>query len=492
MNVSRNVLWNFAGQGAPLLAAVFAIPLLARGLGTERYGVLALIWMVVAYFSLLDLGLGRALTKLLAEKLGARQEQEIPVLAWSALFLMLILGIIGGLLMGFLSPWLVHRVLKVPPALQPETLRAFYLLASSIPAVIGSAGVGGILAAQLRFDLINSVRIPMSIFSFIGPVLVLRFSQSLSTVTAVLVVSRYLSLAILLWLCLRVMPQLGRKVFFKPAVIGPLIRFGSWLTVTNLIGPVMSYLDRFLIGMLISVKEVAYYSTPYDVVTKLTLISDSLVAVLFPAFASSFVRDRKRTVLIFSRGVKYTYLCLFVITLITVTLAHEGLNIWMGSEFALNSTSVLQWIAVGVFINSLARIPYVLIQSIGRPDLTAKLHLIELPFYLSAAWWLITKYGIVGAAIAWTARAALDAIVLFSLAQWLLSSSKAVIEKLSFATLAALFTFYFGSLKLGIVIKVVFLSSALLFLFLVTWHFILTPEERSWKRYLGNVVRTSI
>ena len=50
-----------------MLVALVAIPILVDGLGTARFGILTLAWMVVGYFSLFDLGLGRALTKLTAK-----------------------------------------------------------------------------------------------------------------------------------------------------------------------------------------------------------------------------------------------------------------------------------------------------------------------------------------------------------------------------------------------------------------------------------------
>jgi len=54
--LSRNTVLNLVGQCAPLLVAIFAIPLLIRGLGTDRFGVLTLAWVVIGYFSLFDLG----------------------------------------------------------------------------------------------------------------------------------------------------------------------------------------------------------------------------------------------------------------------------------------------------------------------------------------------------------------------------------------------------------------------------------------------------
>lgn len=146
--LARNVLWNLLGTGAPLLVAIVTIPFLIAHLGTARFGVLTLAWMVVGYFSLFDLGLGRALTKLVAEKLGQDRDDELPALIRTALTLMAIFGVLGGCVVASLSPWLVIAVLKIPLELQPETLIAFYILAASIPIVIGTKGLRGILEAQ--------------------------------------------------------------------------------------------------------------------------------------------------------------------------------------------------------------------------------------------------------------------------------------------------------------------------------------------------------
>jgi len=427
--LARNVIWNLIGNGAPILVAVFCIPLLIRGLGTDRFGVLTLVWALIGYASLFDLGLGRALTQLVAKKLGAGDEREIPALAWTSLLLMLLLGLVGAAAVVLASPWLVHRVLHIPGALQAETLRSFYLLGLSIPVVINTAGLRGLLEAYQRFGLINALRIPMGVFTFAGPLLVLPFSKSLFPVVAVLVVGRLIVWAAHLLLCLRIMPALRQRITWQLSAIGPLLRFGGWMTVSNVVSPLMVTMDRFLIGALLSVAAVAYYVTPFELVTKLLLIPGALVAVLFPAFSTSFVQDRNQTALLYGRTIKFVLLALFPVVLLIVVFAQDGLKLWLGADFAQNSGRVLQWLAVGVFLNCLGQVPFALVQGVGRPDLTAKLHLIELPTYLLALWWLISARGIEGAAIAWTGRVAVDALVLLGLSRWLLPKSAQIIRR---------------------------------------------------------------
>ena len=386
--LGRNAIWNLLSQVAPLAVAVMTIPVLIRGLGTDRFGVLTLVWMVLGYFSLFDLGLGRALTKLVAERLGLGLEGDIPDLVWTALGLMMALGLAGAALVILIAPWLVRGVLQIPGPLQGESLVAFYLLAASLPFLIITAGLRGVMEAYQRVGLINLVNACVRLFSLVGPLLVLPFARGLGPVVAVLVVVRLASWAIHLRLCFGAVPGLRRGVAVRSDLIRPLLSFCGWMTLINIVVPIMMQMDRFFIGALVSTAAVAYYTTPFELVIKGWFIPMAVLGAVFPAFATSFACDRGRTELIFVKSLTYIFILLFPITLALVALAPEGLTLWLGPDFARQSTGVLRWLAIGVFLGALQQVPSSLMQGIGRPDLVAKLHLVELPPYLLAAWHL--------------------------------------------------------------------------------------------------------
>lgn len=471
--LAKNTGWNLLGAGAPLLVAVFAIPLLLVGMGTPRFGLLTLAWVVIGYFGLFDLGLGRALTKLVSDRLGEGREEEIPELVWTALALMLVLGVVGGLVVGLLTPLLVQRTLRIPFELQGEASGAFYLLAASIPVVISTTGLRGVLEAHQRFALVNAVRLPLGVFMFLGPLLVLPFSASLVPIVAVLVVGRVIGWVIHLVLCIRVIPGLRESVTLRRAKVRPLLAFGSWMTVTNIVSPLLVYLDRFLIGAVLSVTAVAYYATPYEVVIRLLIVPSALAGVLFPAFAASLAQDRNRTAQLFGRGTTALALTMFLPLLLIVMLAHEGLTVWLGAEFAQNSTTVLQWLAVGVFANGLARVPFALVQGMGRPDVTAKLHLVELVVYLPALWVLLGMYGIKGAAIAWTARVSIDMVLLFTMAGWFLPPARPYLRRMGWLIAGALVVLTVGTFVSGSLGKGLFMGLAVLGYCAAAWVIVL-------------------
>lgn len=479
--LAKNTIWNFLGQGLPLLVGLVAIPLLVDGLGTERFGILALAWMVIGYFSLFDVGLGRALTKFVAERLGEGRAAEVAVLIWTALVMMAVLGIIGALLLAILTPWLTTRVLAIPIELQSEAVGAFYLLAASVPLVITTVGLAGILQAYQRFDLVAAVRIPMGIWTFLGPLLAVGISNDLVTVVLVLVFGRLVAAIAHIVLCARTVSKLGRKWFPGSIAIGKsLLAYGGWMTVTNVVGPLMVRLDRFVIGIMLTMSAVAYYATPYEIVTRLWIIPNAIVGVLFPAFSSALTGDRDRAARLFERGVSYILLLMLPFALIVTAFAPEGLTLWLGEDFAEQSTPALRWLAIGVLINSLAHVPFGFLQADGRPDLTAKLHLVELPVYFVLLWWLLGLRGIEGAAIAWAVRVTVDAAALYFLAVPRIPRVVAALGPM-LGTLAA----GLGAIALCIVIpsvgaRAIVVLCGLVAYGVVVWYVLLRGEERAW------------
>lgn len=477
--LAKNAFWNLMGAGLPVLVALVCLPIIKTNLGTDRLGIISLGWVVIGYFGLFDLGLSRALTKLVAERLGQERLAEIPALIWTSLFLMAGIGVVGMIIILLIVPWMVTHPLKVPAELQTETIRAFYWIGFAIPIVIVTAGLRGVLEALQRFRLATAIRIPMGIFTYLGPVLVLPFSHSLVPVMAVLVIGRFLAGVAHLWACFHALPSLKGHFSFHRSSVGPLFRFGSWMTVSNLIGPLMVSFDRFLIGSLISVAAVAYYSVPYEMVTRLWLIPAALVGVLFPAFSTTFVSDRARLVFLYESGVKYIYLALFPITLVLIAFAPEALRFWLGADFSRQSAPVAQALGMAVFVNSLSQVPFAHVQGAGRPDITAKLHLIELPIYMVTLFFLARGLGIRGVAFAWFMRVIIDTALLFLFSWRLLPENSFLVKKLPWMAVGALAIFGTAIFLPVPAAKIIFVALASFAVTAGIWHWMLSEREKT-------------
>jgi O-antigen/teichoic acid export membrane protein len=476
--LARNTLWNLIGNVAPMLVAIFCIPLLVKALGTNRFGILTLVWALIGYSTVFDFGLGRALTQLVAARLGTDEQQDVPHLVWTSQLMMLFLGFVGTAILVLFSGWLARHALHVPVGLEGETTRSLYLLAFSIPVVISTAGLRGLLEAYQQFGVTNALRVPTGVFTFVAPLLVLPFSNSLVPVVAMLLGGRLLTWAAHLFYCAKIMPDLRHGIAWRTQAIRRLLHFGGWMTVSNVVGPLMVILDRFVIAAVVSVTAVAYYATPFDAITKLWLVPAALLGVMFPAFSMTFMRDRSRTAVLYGRSVKFLLLILFPVILFIIVMAKNGLRVWLGPEFAEHSTRALQWLAAGMFINCLAQVPFALVQGVGRPDLTAKLHLIELPGYLLALWWLSRTHGIEGAAIAWTSRVFIDAFALFAMSKRFLPHGTHLSPQTSVILILSLVVLTLATQVQDVIFKAIFLLLTILVFVLVTWFAVFSPEER--------------
>ena len=475
----KNTVFNLFGYGSPLIVALFSIPKIISGLGTDRFGVLTIAWVFIGYFGLLDLGLGRALTLVVAEKLGAEQDFEIPSIIWTALFAMLLVSVTISILVLISCHWIIYDALKVPDDLKSEAFWAFTVLALFIPVVVLSVGFRGILEAYQRFDLVNIIRIPHGIFSFVAPLAVIPFSINLIAIVTALCFGRIIVALCQFLLCRKIVSNLNGNFSIAYDKFWMLIRFGGWMTVTNIISPILVYLDRLFIGAILSVSSVAYYATPSEAITKLTLLSGALMSVLFPAISSSFRTNRQQSTLFLQRGVKYIFIFIFPIIAFTVAFAPEGLAYWLNENFMNNSTTVTRVLSVGILFTCLGQIPYAFIQGAGRPDLTGKLHLIEIIPYIILLIISIKYAGIVGAAVIWTSRCIIDSLSMHFLSQKVLNSHRFTI-KLSTLLIFLIFISTFVPLtQLDSLVGRIFIYFTMLTLFFATViRYFLSKDEK--------------
>ncbi len=417
--LARNTSYNLVGQILPLAVGVVAIPIAARYLGTERFGVLGLIWALIGAFGLLDLGLGRATTRYVAACLARSDLTALGPVATLSVVAQTGLGVLGGAALALLTPWLVGLAMSVPAALQAEVRASFLVLAVSIPLVSFTASLRGILEAALRFDVVNVVRAPMAAAMFAVPAIVAAAGGDLLAITTGLLVIRLVTVGVWLRSVRSALPAMRWEWRPTWASFRPLAAYGAWTTISNTVNPLLSYLERFLLASLAGVAAVGYYTGPAEAVMRLLVIPAALAGALFPAVsaADGHIATRADGMRLAVTSLRYLVMGLIPIVLLLIVLAQPLLRLWLGADYAAHGTAAFAILAGGVLINGLAHVPSAYLYGRDRPDLPAKFHLVELPLYVLGAWLLIRAYGITGAALAWTLRVSVDAVLL-GVAMW--------------------------------------------------------------------------
>jgi O-antigen/teichoic acid export membrane protein len=412
-----DVALNYVGLLAPLPAGLVAVPLLLARLGTVRFGMLTLLWALTGYLSFFDLGVGRALTRAVAGHIGSNSGQRIAPLVWTGMLSLSLLGILAGGALSLAAGSIARLIGASDGALLVDVRNSIYWLAASLPLLLASAGARGVLEAHRRFVATNAVRAFVGVGSYLAPLVTVFWWPSLTSVTVAITIVRLLATSLSILFLIRAIPGFRRSPMLDGNEMPGLLWFGGWVTVSSILGPVLVYVDRLLIAFLLPATSIAYYTTPLELASRVWVFPVAVATVLFPLVsASTGSTQSPQDPQFVDTSLNWLILATLPLVLILAGWGSSILGIWLGGDFARTSGPVLEIVTLGILGNSVAQVPFAVLQGSGRPDLTGRLHAIEVLIYLPVSAALIRTFGIEGAAWGWTFRALLDLVALLYLA----------------------------------------------------------------------------
>jgi O-antigen/teichoic acid export membrane protein len=483
--IARNATLNLLTQGWIFLVLLVAMPKLVSYLGEGPFGLFSLAWVIIGYLSFLDVGVNRAATKFVSEYIAEQDHESMHGIVRTALISNLSLGLIGGLAFALISPYLIHSIFKLSNGLENQARWTFYAVALAVPVLLVQGIFRAVLSSFQRFGWINVVDALASTAQWgVAGALAWR-GYGVALVVFSTVVARMVATVAYGIVMFRLVPDLQLSRVRSLHGFRELLHFGGWVTVSQVISPILVYLDRVMIASFVSLGAVALYTVPYEAMFRLRIIPLSLANVLYPAFSERGVETNEAQLQRLYEG-SVRYLLLIAIPPFTLLglLGKDLLSLWMSRLFASQASAVLEILALGVFLNALACIPYNALQALGRPDLTGQFHLLELPVYILLCVVLIPRWGIVGAAIANSLRLAIDALLLFWAARRYHACSVRFRGKNGFLPIVISAVFLLGLIALdrsllspewarlgaGVGLSVLYFS--------VVWGFVLSERER--------------
>lgn len=412
--LGRDALLTLAGFAVPLAVAALVLPVLTHALGPARFGLLGIAWAFLEYLTVFDVGLDKATVRYVADAL-ARGERDVPQITAVSVAAQLLMGTAAGGALALAAPWVAPHVFRVDPALVPEGTRVLMAVGLNLPVVLALTTLRGVLEGARRFDLSTAVKIPSA--------------SGVVILSAVLAVRGASLPAILCWVAAwRVVLLVATVVVIRRAVPGfrvewprawrrlhGLVSFGSWVALTGLVSPLLVYLDRFVLGARVGLTAAGYYTVPYEGMARLLIVPNSLITALFPLLTVVGVAGAagaERLDRLFRSSMRVLGAAMLVPSLLVLVLAPEILRVWMGASYAAAGSTALRILAVGVLLNAMAHVPYTFVEAGGRPDIPAKLVALELLLYVPVVWYLVGRFGIVGAAAAWSGRVAVDLVLM--------------------------------------------------------------------------------
>ncbi len=308
------------------------------------------------------------------------------------------------------------RWIKVNNTTAEELQYTLLLLAIALPAQAMSATYKGVNEAYLNFKGINILRALLGVVTFAGPWLIVQWTTYLPWVVSSLVLSRLAALIAYRFLAMRCLrrTRAGLQASrYSNEMAKQLFRFGGWVTVSSVVGPLLVQMDRFVIAGVISAAAVAVYVLPYELTTQSLILAGAVSSVMYPQLARLMQEQPRAWRPYLTKWVGRVALLMAPVCIALALILPYLLPLWIHTNLDPSSIVVGQILCIGVFFNAIGVLYYAAMHAAGRADITAKIHMAELPLYLMLLFALIYEYGVTGAAWAWVARMILDTGLLF-------------------------------------------------------------------------------
>ena len=430
MSIRKHTAYNLMGAVLPIGLSLVTIPIYVGLIGEARYGVLAIAWLLLGYFGLFDLGLGRATAQRIAS-LGNASRDQLATTFWTALAMNAGLGVVGGLVIWPVADYFFGQVFSVEAVLRPELDAAIPWLVLAVPLATLSGVLSGALEGRSRFLELNVISVTGALLIQLLPLTVAWWhGPDLGWLLPAVILARLVTLVLLFFRCQvhvfqGVAPQVSR------ALAKSLLRFGGWVTVTSLVGPMMVILDRFVIGAALGAKAVTHYTVPFQLAERTTILPGALTTALLPRLAATHPAEARQLA---GMAIRSLAVVMTPAMLVGLLLIEPFLAWWLNPDFAARAGLTAQILLLGFWINAFARVPYAQLQAAALPGLVAKCHLGELIPYLLALYAGLHFWGLPGAAAAFGLRTLADCILLL----WLAGSLKAAFTALGVPVLQLL------------------------------------------------------
>src|SRR6185312_8084621 len=407
--LKTNFIVNLLYPSVRIAVAFVTIPIYLRHVGEARYGVISIVWVLLGLFGFLDLGLSRAVTNALSKLREAPQAERARVLL-TTFGLNLGIGLIGGGVLYVFGGFLLEHFISVPNELGAEVSRSLPWIACLLPLTLVSAAGAGALESRELFLLVNLIQIAAMSLSQIAPVIMAVFvSPSLTVVIPTAAAAQAVGAIVILVFVYRLEGPFSLGALDRGAA-RKLLGYGGWMFATNVINPALASVDQFIIGSVAGVAAVAQYGVPMNLVLRSGAIPMAFGRTFFPRM-SSLSGDAAYALA--ARALSSMAYVFAAVCAPAIILSPTFFRYWIGADFALVSAPVAQLLFPGMWMSGLSFVGFTLLQSQGRADLTGKLSMLEFVPFVTILWALTVRFGIVGAAFAWSLRCTADALAIF-------------------------------------------------------------------------------
>ena len=409
--VARGSIWSVSGQSATLLASLISMPFVIRLLGPEGYGVLALVNVTLVYMAFADVGMGVASTRFASSCQGGKSEEEVGVV-WTSLLIVSIPSVLAAAALIVAAPTLADW-LRLPAHLRGDGVIAFRLAAGAFLARTFAGVINTPQLARLRMGAFTLINSGTNVVQVLAVLLVLLLGGGLVSAVFVIAAASVLSLVLNTLVSVHLLPGLTRPRF-SWSLVRPLLKFGGSMIFIAGAGAVLFHMEKPLLTRLSSLEAFAFYAVAFLIARTPAIVSGAVYQSLLPALSRlQAEEDRAALQGLYERGIRGLTMWGLPLVALVWIFAAPLLHLVAGEGAVEGALLPLRILLLGTLVDSISFPPRCLLEANAKPHRVAMWQLRILVPYALVAFWAISRFGAVGAAAAWTARALVETLCVF-------------------------------------------------------------------------------
>lgn len=334
---SRTIAWgaliNWLAFAATLVVAFFLAPYLLRGMGEARYGVWCMVEALLAYFTLLDLGLAACLVRYVAryQALTAQQElsRYVATTFWlycSAAGIVLLVSLPLSLV---LVPFLERRLDQTDRVL-PFLLLMFGQFAITLPLSVFPTLLDGLQ----RFGRKSAVRLAALALRVGGIVLVMETVPGLTGLAVVLSLSQLVEHGVMWWVVRRDLPGLSLSWrWVDRATLREVCDYSRDAFLAMVAGRLSGQSGPIVAGFFLSAAAAAHYTLAYRFIDMGKNLLRAATTTLTPAISQrEAVNDHEGLRHLFLDATRAVLYIALPVHCGLLFFGHAFLHRWLGSS----------------------------------------------------------------------------------------------------------------------------------------------------------------
>ena len=258
----RNSVWSMIGVAANVFVGLILSPYIVRLLGAERFGIWALVFAILDYLWLFDLGLTPAIANLITRHLALNQVTKInEVINTATCYFLALASVLWALTAIGASS--VVRFFNIPAAYRSEFTGLIVMTGISAGLCVVLQMYIAALDAFQRFDLTNRVNMLAIVGRSTGYLVVLKSGGGLLEIGAVYVISQVMASLLHARNFISVFPSLRLSPrFVRRPVFLEIMRYGVPAFFANASTLILNQSAPMLIGHFLSSSFVGFFALP--------------------------------------------------------------------------------------------------------------------------------------------------------------------------------------------------------------------------------------